>query len=1491
MGATYTLLNLPSVQDFIRQTIQSELQTKLGSRVTIGQLQITPFTNVRLSEVSVYTPKSDTALVAQKLTAGIDLWTLLRKEIVITSVELSDFKVSLSKDSINSPLNIQPLIEALNQNKGNTNSSFNIRVDLLNLKNGTLLYDIKNRPPVSDKIDPNHIHIDNIRAKLSLKSIQKDSLNIIVKQLSLKEKSGLEILNLVTRITANSQKASIKDLSLHLPHSQVNFSQIELQAPPRAKTPFSLLSDFQTNIKASFISPKDFRFLASDLQYFHDTLSVDAYLQGGVKHLQIQHFSLRYGNKMRLEASSSLSNLLDKDSLSINSKVKTFFINKAGIEGISNNFTSRRIQVPEWINNIGEVLFHGDISANTNTVHTNGIAHTDLGNIQINNTLSMLSQGAFNIDANIQTEAFDLGKASGIKDLGSVGIEVSVQMSKRHNQALNILSTSNIPYIQYRNYTYRNISFTNNLRDKQFGTTININDENAPLHLEAQVDLSDKIPSIKAYAKTDNLQLSKLNIYNQESPLTASLSLHLNVEGNHPDNLTGSIRIDSISLSKPDNSTFLRRIHITANTDSTSHTRQILLDSDIANGEITGIYTTKSLISNIKTLLQQYLPSIIPNTPSQHHSSPASLSSSEHIQFLFRISNTEHISSVLQLPFINYKASFLKGNYDVQSQQIEIEGSFPHIKVGGQSIYDGKLQVNNHLQPLKGTLSVAIYSTQGIRSNLQISSFAHNDTLSSALSFQSIRPEKFEGTLSTTTLFHRDNTNSLHYRIHIMPDSITLNDSIWSIKKSQIDVAQHTISVREFSIENQSQNQGLQINGDFSNIDPDKKLNIKLDKINLEYLFEMLRIDALKFGGVASGDVVAATTQGKPYYTCNLFVDNFAFHSQPLGQLSIYSELEKETNKVLLKGEILSPQGNSTIAEGFIDPIGNAIDILFDAKHINIGFLKGYIGTLFHHVGGTGSGQVRLFGNLSDVTVEGQAYIENGTLGVDMLNTQYTFTDSIHLKKDLIYFNDILFKDQAGNTAICSGKIHHDFFNDITYHIAIDSQNLLVFNASEKQNPTMYGRVFASGNGTIYGDEQEVHLDMRLQTEAHSSLRLNFMNEIANSYSFITYKQHQDSINTSAEEHSHLPTIQQSKPSAMKVNMNFHIRATPNATLELVMDPIGGDIVKSNGEGDIQFKWDMISSPEIYGNYTIQQGSYNFTFQKIMEKRFSIEDGSSITFQGDPYSADLNLKAIYYVTANLSDLNQSLAQTSGMTHIPVHCLLNITGPVRYPAIAFDLALPSADNEIQRQVKNLINTEDMMNRQIVYLLLLSRFYTPEENASENNNFAYLASATLSSNLSRILNQIDSRWQFGTNIRTGATGTANTDTEVELRLSSKLLNNRLIINGNFGYRDNMILQNTFISEVDLEMLLNRSGNFRLKAYNHLNEKYLYFSGGSPVQTQGIGILYKKDFNSLRELLPKRNNSSSAPLSNDSLKAMQPLLPVGRETWLSPFIQIKK
>ena len=279
----------------------------------------------------------------------------------------------------------------------------------------------------------------------------------------------------------------------------------------------------------------------------------------------------------------------------------------------------------------------------------------------------------------------------------------------------------------------------------------------------------------------------------------------------------------------------------------------------------------------------------------------------------------------------------------------------------------------------------------------------------------------------------------------------------------------------------------------------------------------------------------------------------------------------------------------------------------------------------------------------------------------------------------------------------------------------------------------------------------------------------------------------------------------------------------------------------------------------IFQNGKTVSYAYKMILQNIIRKDFVFSPGGTINFTGDPRNAALSLKAIYTVNSvSLSDLNPK--GNFSNNNVKVNCILNLNGQATAPRISFDLDLPTVGEDEKRMVKYLINTEEGMNMQIIYLLGIGKFYaydggTATGTAANQSSLAIQSflSNTLSSHLNNVLaNAIGAKnWSFGTNFSTGTYGWE--DMEIEGLLNGRLLNNQLLINGNFGYRDKSTYSTSnFIGDFNVQWLLNQAGTIRLKAYSETNDRYF---SKSNLTTQGIGIMLKRDFDNIKELFSRQ------------------------------------
>ena len=483
---------------------------------------------------------------------------------------------------------------------------------------------------------------------------------------------------------------------------------------------------------------------------------------------------------------------------------------------------------------------------------------------------------------------------------------------------------------------------------------------------------------------------------------------------------------------------------------------------------------------------------------------------------------------------------------------------------------------------------------------------------------------------------------------------------------------------------------------------------------------------------------------------------------------------------------------------------------------------------------------------------------------------------------DEIELRHLRIHDRDGHTAYVSGGIHHKHLTSMTFDLSVEAENLLAYDFTDFGDSNFYGTVYASGNVTIQGLPNEVIINCNVTPEKNSVFTYNAANPNAISRQEFIHWEENDSRNVEGgkwKENSSATDFY-TPQNRTDIYINFLVNTTPDATMRLLMDANTKDYITLNGEGTIRATYHNKGPFNMFGTYTIDHGTYGITIQNIIKKNFTFNKGGTIIFGGDPYNAALNMQAMYTVNGvSLSDLN--IGNSFSSNTIRVNCLMNISGQPNAPQVDFDLEMPNVNADEQQMVRSVINGQQEMNQQVLYLLGIGRFYT--QNINNNNGqqsdqtslaMQSFLSGTLSTQINTLLSQVikNENWNFGANISTGNEGWHNA--EYEGIINGRLFNNRLLFNGQFGYRDNATQATpSFIGDFDVQYLLYPNGNLALKVYNQTNDRYFTKSA---LNTQGIGLIMKKDFDGLGDLFSskkkKKKKSAAADVKEDHTQQNQ-------------------
>ena len=1452
------LLKVPYFQGKISQRAIEYLEEKLGTDVQIKKIELEFFNKLILKEVLLEDQAGDTLFSAKRIGMSFEIAPLLNGKFRFTSAQLFSFTVNLNKETNDSPSNLQFVLDAFKSEETNKETQIDLSIKKLNLRLGNLTYRVKDREQIPNKFNPNDISLNNISARINLNCFTKTELKAQIDKLSFTEKSNFQVKHLALDLDANTKEAKVSNLNIELPSSSLKIADILVDYSQKEQLESVLANtQFQLSIKPSSLSLKDIAPFVPFLIHFEDKVNLKGLFSGTINNLNIENFSLSGNRNLLLQVNGVVQNVThsNPENIWMDTNIKESFIGTYWTQKIISNLTEGKLALAKQIQNVGNIRFNGSISGSLNNLSTHGHFNTDIGNISANVIVGE-EQHRF-IKGKISTPGLDLKTLTENNDFGTTVFDIDVNTIISPAGQLSGKIDADIKSFEYKSFNYDNIVLTGNFTPSGYDGLLNINNPNGKISANGSFLLKGKDSEFNFAAQLSDLRLDKLNLTEKYQNPLLSFSVDANFIGDKIDNLLGHINLHDLSFSTDKGSYLMDKFDI--HTELHDRTKEIQIISDIISGRIDGGFSLKSMVAELKQTLSTYLPSFASN-----NKQPFKLGEN-NFSFNFTFNNNEALASILELPIIIYQSASIDGYYDSIENKIHIEGNTPIFKAFGSLIESGGMTLDNRNDnaqlDLRGTV---LRENDSI--NIKTSIKAENDIISSAILWNNTNQRKHTGELKfDTKLSYNDNKN-LTATINIKSSPLTFNNSIWILEPTTITANAEKIEVNQLKA--QYEDQFVKINGTVSHA-PEDEIVVELNKVDLSYVFNTLNIKALNFGGIATGIVNAKDLYHTRQLTTNLDVTDFSFNNTVFGHLDLDGSWDDENQGIKMVGNVFKNDSTGVQIDGMIYPVREELSILFDAKNASAAFLRKYLDSVVQNFSGQVSGKIRLFGDLNHPTVEGEADVKNGEFYVKFLNTYYTFSDKVICTPDKMFLENVTFYDEHKNKATASGILEHKLFNDIKFSSTINFERFMVFNAIKASNPAFYGTVFGNGSATLKGTESIVDINASIQNTENTKITLNFMDDInVAEYNFINFvDKKKEQVPT---EINYLPIIAKkttntnNNNSGTEIRSNLKLIANPNATIELIMDPLSGDKISAYGSGNMEIQYGSLSPLKVFGNYKIERGKYNFSLQQLLFRNFDIKEGSSVTFNGDPNTATLDINAAYTVSANLGDLDQQLLELSARSNVPVDCILLLNGPLNHPSISFDLDMPNATTELTRQVKSYIRTDDMMNRQILYLLVLSRFYTSPEyarNDSRANNDLSFLTATLSTQISNMLGLLSDKFQIGTKFHQTYEG-EDTSTEVEVLLSSTLLNNRLIINGNFGYSNNPFNKNTqengkipLVGDFDVEYKLTKSGDIRLKGFNHYNYRNYYSL--TPEMTQGIGILFRKDFDRFPDLFKKNKN----------------------------------
>ncbi|MBQ7472098.1 MAG: translocation/assembly module TamB [Prevotella sp.] len=1484
----FILLRIPTIQNLLGSETASLLEKELGTKVKVGRIDLGFLNRIIIDNVQLYDQQNKLMFSATRLSAKPSLTELFNGRIAITSAQLFGMKANLTQANAEAKPNFQYIIDCLSSTDETENTPLDLRISSLIIRHGSINFDRKDIAPEYGKLSPYHLHANNISAHIVLNRLTDDSLNLNIKRLSLKESSGLQLKKLSLKVIANKQGATVSDFTLELPATELVAN--EVKATYRFKNEqFDPLSiKFNGKINESRITPSDLSCFLQELKDFKNHIFIRSSFAGTNNSIHISTLNIGSAKKsISLTASGSVNQWDNNPQWT--ASIQNLHLSAEGIEFVASNM-GKRFNLPAEVVRLGNINYQGTIGGNTHDLTAKGILKTDAGQV----TLSF-GKHEHQFSGQVETTSFDLGQLLDDKMLGTLATRVNVKgaFTKEQSGLPNMTIKGNVSQLEYNSYIYNDITIDGVYNNKAFDGLFQINDPNATITLNGKLDVSEQTPQAKLIANIEKLDPEKLHLSDKWPNTKFRFNIDADFTGADINSGNGTLAVTDFVMEQAntqiqsDDSTLvnseqpiyeMRSLFIEAQNNRELHL--LTLNSDFANLRLLGRFDYQTLIKSITNLIADKIPTLpgLPAMTSEHHN---------NFTIKGSVTRSDWMKALLNVPLEIESPLNIDATINDNQHSIDLNVDIPSFTYSGDKYRNANISIKTPNDTLLTVVHVDRLQSDGNNFSWDIASHAADNRLSVLLSFNDHHGHPFMGSLNAETQFQKNAEGEATAHINIRPSTISVSDTVWTVRPCQIIYGKNSLDVDNFLITS-NDDQHISIHGKGTRNQNDS-LTLDLRNVNVRYLLDLVNFHSVDFDGRATGRAYVSGLFNKPEANADLYVRDFRFQSGRMGILTVNAHLDNTTEQINLDALAADEDGRETLVKGFVSPWRNEIDLAIGARGTRGEFLESFCGSFMRNVDMNIVGDLRLHGPLDAINLTGAARA-TGSLAIKPLNTTYHMQDlAIRLIPNEILFENDTISDRNGNIGIINGALHHKNLTRLTYDIGVEARNLLSYDYPNFGDGTICGTVCATGECNIRGRSGEVVIDINVTPNNGTVFSYNAASPDAlRSQEFIHWVQSsQKAISDSIAneqlqaETKHFPTLL-SLPEDIPtdIRMNLLINATPDATLRVVMDNETGDCIALNGSGVLRATFYNKGTFDMFGTYNVDHGSYKMTIQNVIKKDFDFVRGGSIVFGGDPYNAVLNLQAQYAVNGvSLSDLQ--IGRSFASNNIRVNCLMNISGTPYSPHIDFDLDMPTVDSNAKQMVFSLINSEEEMNQQVLYLLAVGRFYAPSNNnaAAEGENqqsqtslaMQSILSGALSQQLSNIIGSManSSKWSVGANISTGAEGFYNA--EYEGLLTGRLLNNRLLINGEIGYRDNVNTpdNSSFIGDFDVRYLLRPSGSLAVKVYNQTNDRY--FTRNS-LTTQGLGIIMKKDFNGFHDLfgLKKKNRKKVTKPSNKKQKA---------------------
>ena len=1443
-GMFLAALSSDRVETAAVQLATAELSRALGTNAQVGGVEYRFPARLTIRDIYLEDQQGDTLAFVGEAFAQFSPLALRHGEIRFSHVRLKDVVADVHRLP-DSTWNYQFLVDAFASEEQQEKSPFNslIAVKDVQLDNIRLRYE-------DYEALISHADMDLHRFSAQMLDAEITELAAVVNKKS-DSRSPLVVEDLDAHVILTDSMLNVPMVSARLPQSKLDISEIALRLSPKEA---KLSAPF--HIDAQLV-PSDIALFVPAVKTLQRPISLAGTVSGSVDSLAFGDMAVRYNGKKIVEGDISVTGLPDLTNPFLRANLTDVHTNAAQLQDFLSQLYGRPIRLPKEVHRLGDIHYRGLAQGQLHDLTLHGAFRTALGAISTDGTFR--SDSLFEhmeYDARVVGRNFRLGKMLNVPKLA----KVTLDMSSKGQIDKGVFSgevKAHAREITYNNYTYADLRIDGTLQPRRYQGKFAIDDPHLKMAFDGVVNLRERDPEVNFNLRCRHFDTSPLSA---ENPLRTSFALAVDMNGKRVDEVSGYMVLDSLFLATQRDSALMKQMTLLVSADATN-SKAITLRSDYLNVQLDGIFRYADIVPAFTAMANHYLPAAV-DAPSRKW---------QPVSFRLRADGSElsHVQHLFNAPFTLSDNPSLRAEADLSPRDMNhspfsLSFDAPSVEAGGHAIRNISVAMNTPGDQLALDISA---EADSMHTALAFQAF--RDTLMTHIAFSSsiTRPEEtdepqtirekqqamlaeqragaYGGDLHFLTRFDRYKKAPL-IDLFCLPGTVMLRDSVYTLGESRLTycAADTTLAIDHFLFEGAGQH--LYAHGVGSRRASDT-LSVDLQKIDASYVVPfILPQKTIMFNGLLTGSADITSLFRRPQINTQIHIDDMGLNNCIFGPAEVDLHI---TDSLAFHADVFKPHLPSARrvaldGKALFDGSGVwNLDMTTDS--VPLDFINHWTSTVLRDLDGSGSGHVVVGGKKEMVYVLIQEQAHDAHLTLPWTGARYTIaSDSILMDTTAIIFPDVHLTDAEGHPVRVNGAVHHDQFHDFVLALHVDCTDALVFD-SDEPGEMLRGKVYATGHVDVTGHESNIVVAADARTSKNSHFRLSLDNaSSAYESSFVHFLSAGDTIKIAPEDTIH-HTIETARPERCLVKLNLDLN--PLLLFQLVLGERNGDMIQARGTGALQLSYDTNSGDvSLFGTYDLEQGTLSYTVGNVIRKEFTVGEGSKLIFSGNPSNPQLDVTAKYRVTANLRDLfgDDASQLATSRSNIPVLTCLHMTGQLNNPILSFSLEFPLSDQAIQQQVRQIINTDEMLMRQVIYLLVFGRFFTPDymntQYATTLNSTYSLLSSTVTGQINAWLSKLTNMLTLGVAIRTDGEGaSASQEYEAQFQLQPV---DRLVINGNVGYRYNDISNQPFFGDLDVEVLLTEDGQLRLKGYTHTVDKYSLRQAST---IQGVGLVWKIDF----------------------------------------------